>query len=64
MLTGSIAAIIVHGESLSRPGALDWSLGDTAGSFAAAQAALFLASLCLYKTVSINDTLSTHEAQL
>ena len=56
MVTGSITATIVHGESASPLGALDWSLGNFASTFAAAQALLFLTSLYLYKAVSINDT--------
>ena len=54
MLTGSITATIIHGESASPPGALDWSLGDFASTFAVAQASLFLISLCLYKAVSLS----------
>jgi len=55
VLTGSITATAVHGGSTTPPGALDWSLGDFASTFAVAQASLFLASLCLHKAVSIPD---------
>jgi uncharacterized membrane protein YedE/YeeE len=50
MLTGSITATLIHGESTSPSGPLDWSLGDFANTFAVAQASLFLTSLYLYKT--------------
>lgn len=56
MLTGSITATIVHGKSASPPGALDWTLGNFASTFAVAQALLFLTSLYLYKAVSADDT--------
>jgi len=56
MLTGSITATIVHGKSASPLGALDWSLGNFASTFAVVQALLFLASLYLYKTVSVTNT--------
>ena len=56
MLTGSITATLVHGESASPPGALDWSLGDFASTFAIAQASLFLTSLYLHKAVSVSTT--------
>jgi N-acetylglucosamine kinase-like BadF-type ATPase len=56
MLTGSITATIVHGQSESPPGALDWSLGDFASSFAIYQALLFLTSLFLHNSVSALDT--------
>ena len=55
MLTGSIAATIIHGESTPPPGPLDWSLGDFANTFAVAQVSLFLASLYLYKAVSVSE---------
>lgn len=53
MFTGSVTASIVHGQSESPLGALDWSLGDFASTFAIAQASLFLTSLCLHKVVSV-----------
>lgn len=53
MLTGSITATIIHGESVSPPGPLDWSLGDFASTFAAAQVSLFLTSFYLYEAVSV-----------
>ena len=56
MLTGSITATIIHGESASPLGALDWSLGNFASTFAVAQTLLFVTSLYLYKAVSINHT--------
>jgi hypothetical protein len=54
MVTGSITATIIHGESTYPPGALDWSLGDFTNTFAVSQVSLFLASLYLYKAVSVS----------
>lgn len=53
MFTGSVTANIIHGRSGSPLGALDWSLGEFASTFAIAEAWLFLTSLCLHKAVSV-----------
>lgn len=54
MVTGSVTATIFHGDSASPTGALDWSLGDFASTYAIAQILLFLTSLYLHKAVSVN----------
>ena len=54
MVTGSVTATIFHGDSASPIGALDWSLGDFASTFAIAQILLFFTSLYLHKAVSTN----------